>query len=217
LRNPWRYSFDRATGDLYIGDVGQDTVEEIDHQPGSSAGGENYGWSVMEGLNCFGTSNCPTYVPACRAPSLALPIHTYGRGTGCSVIGGCVYRGCAIPDLRGTYFYGDYCTARIFSFRYAKGALTEHRERTAELAPGLGAAINNISHIGEDARGEIHVVDYDGDIFKLVSRLPPAAVDVGYGLTGSYGQQPVLDACGLLNTGNTAEFRLRFAPRAPRP
>ena len=212
LRNPWRYCFDRLTGDLYIGDVGQNQVEEIDFQRGTSLGGENYGWKIMEGNNCFSTASCQSYAPTCNSASLTAPIHTYTHAQGCSVTGGCVYRGCAIPELRGTYFFGDYCTSAIWSLRYVNGAVTQFTTRTAELAPGGGLAINNISHFGEDARGEIYVVDLGGEIFKIVSRLQPAATDLGYGLPGSNGLQPRFDGCGLLKTGSFAEFRLRFGP-----
>jgi glucose/arabinose dehydrogenase len=213
LRNPWRYCFDRLTGDLYIGDVGQNNIEEIDFQPGTSAGGENYGWKVMEGNNCFSNAACLTYVPLCNDPSLVRPIHQYTHAQGCSVTGGCVYRGCAVPDLRGTYFFADYCSNQIWSFRYVGGVVTQFTTRTAELAPGGGLSINTITHFGEDARGEIHIVDHSGgEVFKIVSRAAPPAMDLGFGRVGSNGRTPTFDACGILNTGNSAEFRLRFAP-----
>src|SRR5205823_5851430 len=98
LRNPWRFSFDRATRDLWIADVGQDTYEEVDFQPAASHGGENYGWNIMEGAHCFGMSNCNTQ-------GLTLPIAEYQHTDGCSVIGGFVYRGQSSPGLRGTYLY----------------------------------------------------------------------------------------------------------------
>jgi len=102
IRNPWRFSFDSLTGDLYIGDVGQNAWEEIDFQPASSAGGENYGWRCMEGFNCTGNSGCD-----CNGTTLTPPIHEYGHNLGCSVTGGIVYRG-PINSLSGTYFFGDY-------------------------------------------------------------------------------------------------------------
>ncbi|HYT32045.1 MAG TPA: PQQ-dependent sugar dehydrogenase, partial [Thermoanaerobaculia bacterium] len=117
LRNPWRFSFDRMTGDLYIGDVGQDEREEIDVQPRASAGGENYGWKIMEGTRCGdgGSSGCPAGVPACHSPVFQLPIFEYDHSSGdCSVTGGYVYRGSAFPNLSGVYFYGDYCTGKLW-------------------------------------------------------------------------------------------------------
>ncbi|HJW13641.1 MAG TPA: PQQ-dependent sugar dehydrogenase, partial [Thermoanaerobaculia bacterium] len=115
LRNPWRFSFDRGTGDLYIADVGQSAREEIDFQPRASAGGENYGWKVMEGSLCGagGSSGCPAGVLSCNAPGFKSPLYEYGHAGsgGCTgtVIGGYVYRGAAYPALRGVYLYGDYC------------------------------------------------------------------------------------------------------------
>lgn len=167
LRNPWRMSFDRANGNLYIADVGQDKWEEIDFQPASSAGGENYGWRLMEGLHCY---NPPT---DCDPGGLVLPITDYSHANGCSITGGYVYRGCHIPDLRGTYFYADYCSGRIWSFHYDGSIMTDSMERTAELAPGNGMSIDNISSFGEDIEGELYILDLaDGEIYKIVPAEP---------------------------------------------
>ncbi len=167
LRNPWRMSFDRANGDLYIADVGQNAWEEIDFQPASSAGGENYGWRLMEGLHCY---NPPT---DCDPGGLVYPITDYSHANGCAITGGYVYRGCRIPDLRGTYFYGDYCSGRIWSFRYDGATMTDSTERTAELAPGNGMSIDNISSFGEDIEGELYILDLaDGEIYKIVPAEP---------------------------------------------
>jgi glucose/arabinose dehydrogenase len=212
LRNPWRWAFDRLTGDLYIGDVGQNAVEEIDFQPASSAGGENYGWKMMEGASCYSTTACPNYIPACNTAALSAPLYTYSHSSGCSVTGGVVYRGCAIPDLRGAYFFGDYCNNAIWSLRQVGGAVTDFRNRTAELAPGGGLTINSPVHFGEDARGEILIVDLGGEVFKIVPRLPAPAANLGNGLLGSNGLTPALDMCGLLHTGSSADLRLRFGP-----
>ena len=164
LRNPWRFSFDRMTGDLYIGDVGQNTYEEIDFQPATSVGGENYGWRLKEGDHCF---NPPIN---CDPGGLTNPIHEYTHGGTpfrCSVTGGYVYRGTAIPDFQGTYFFADFCSDQIWSFRYDGVTLTEFTDRTAELAPGGGLSIGNISSFGEDGMGELYIVDLDGEVFKL--------------------------------------------------
>jgi glucose/arabinose dehydrogenase len=169
LRNPWRNDFDRLTGDLYIADVGQNDWEEIDFQPASSTGGENYGWRCMEGAHCTGLSGCD-----CFDPELVLPIHEYDHGDGCSITGGLVYRGCEIPDLDGTYFFGDYCSARIWSFRYDGVSITDFVERTAELDPVGGPAITDITSFGEDAFGELYICSQDGNIFKIVPADPPA-------------------------------------------
>ncbi|MDX2170669.1 MAG: PQQ-dependent sugar dehydrogenase [Deltaproteobacteria bacterium] len=167
LRNPWRFSFDRATGDLYIADVGQDRFEEIDVQPAASHGGENYGWDIFEGNACFEPApfpTCPDQVP----PDFTPPLLTYGRSTGCSITGGFVYRGCALPDLQGEYFFSDYCTAFLRTFRLVDGVVTDLRDRTAELAPhGDTGAIATVSSFGEDAQGELYIADLGGQVFKI--------------------------------------------------
>jgi len=211
LRNPWRFSFDRANGDMYIGDVGQNSREEVSFQSGQSAGGENYGWKVMEGLNCYSTANC-TNPPTCNSPSLVLPIHQYATGSNCTVVGGYVYRGCAIPDLDGTYFFADYCSGRIWSFSYdGVNPIANFQERTAELRPSSGA-IGRITSFGEDARGELHIVGRNGSIYRVMAAGTPVATNLGFGTVGSNGEVPVFEVCGLLGVGLSAEFILRKAP-----
>jgi glucose/arabinose dehydrogenase len=164
FRNPWRFSFDRGNGDLFMADVGQNTYEEIDFQPATSTGGENYGWSLMEGSHCF---NPPG---DCDPGGLTYPIHEYthaGNPFRCSVTGGYVYRGNAIPDLQGTYFFADFCSDQIWSFRYDGATLTELTDRTNELAPGNGLSIENISSFGEDGTGELYILDLNGEVFKV--------------------------------------------------
>ena len=159
LRNPWRINFDRATGDLYIGDVGQSALEEVDVGQSSRRGGENYGWSVMEGTRCFKPAvGCPT-------TGLTLPVVEYGRSDGCSITGGVVYRGCRMPGYHGTYFYGDFCTGMIRSFRLVNGVATDQRDWTAALGRG---AIGSIVSFGVDADGEVHIVDHDGEVYRVV-------------------------------------------------
>lgn len=171
FRNPWRFSFDRATGDLYIADVGEHSWEEIDYQPAGSLGGENYGWRCMEGSNCTGLSGC-----TCNSPSLTLPIVEYPHAGGdCSITGGYVYRGCALPNLLGTYFYADFCTGTIRSFRYVGGTVTEAQDRTAQLTPSEGP-IGSISSFGEDAAGELYIVSLAGSIYKIVPLGPAGPV-----------------------------------------
>jgi glucose/arabinose dehydrogenase len=156
LRNPWRYSFDRLTGDLYIADVGQDTYEEVDFQPAASAGGENYGWRIMEGLHCYNPS------AGCDRSGLTLPIAEYSHGEGCSVTGGYVYRGANYPALQGQYFFADYCSGTIWSLqRDAAGQWT----RTERLAANLP-----ISSFGEDVHGELYVIDLGGAVYQLVAK-----------------------------------------------
>jgi hypothetical protein len=155
LRNPFRFSVDPPTGDLYVGDVGQSRVEEVDVLPGSRGGGENYGWNVMEGSECYQGSGCDR-------GGLTLPVYEYDHPAGCSVIGGIVYRGCRMPDLAGTYFFGDFCTGLVRSFRLASGQATDVRDWTASLR-----GIDSPTAFGRDADGEIYVVDYDGEVYRL--------------------------------------------------
>ncbi len=159
LRNPWRFSFDRANGDLYIGDVGQDTREEIDVATATSGAGKglNFGWNIMEGMICYGASTC-------NQAGLTLPVLDYTHADGCSVTGGFVYRGAAIPGLVGTYFYSDFCGGWIRSFKYAAGAATEQQEWST-LAPGGG-----VPSFGEDATGELYILSSNGGVYKVVAQ-----------------------------------------------
>ncbi|MBK9121408.1 MAG: PQQ-dependent sugar dehydrogenase [Phycisphaerales bacterium] len=169
LRNPWRPSFDRLTGDLYIADVGQASWEEVNFQPAESPGGENYGWRCREGAHNFNTSG------DCSQTPFTEPIHEYARGGNpfrCAITGGYVYRGCAIPDLRGTYFFGDFCSRQVWSFRYAGAFIPVAQDRTAELAPGGGLSIDSIVSFGEDARGELYIVKQGnlantGEVYRI--------------------------------------------------
>lgn len=157
LRNPWRFSFDRATGALFIADVGQGEREEINIQPAASPGGQNYGWRLMEGLICF--------VPGCSPAGLTLPALEYTHADGCSVTGGYVYRGRAVPIMAGHYFYADYCRGWVRSFRVTGGMPTDHRDWSAYVAPG-----GPISSFGEDARGELYIVEHgaNGAVYRIV-------------------------------------------------
>jgi glucose/arabinose dehydrogenase len=166
VRNPWRNSFDRLTGDFYIGDVGQNAWEEISFQPAASVGGENYGWRCMEGNHCTGLSGC-TCELGCAGGPLTCPIAEYSHGSGCSITGGYVYRGTAIPELDGMYFYADYCSNTIWSMKYL-GAPVVPTTRNLELAPGDSLTVNSITSFGEDASGEVYIVDQGGEIYKIV-------------------------------------------------
>lgn len=162
LRNPWRYSFDRINGDLYIADVGQNRFEEINFQAAGFAGGANYGWNVVEG-----NGHCYPSGSSCDPSPYVNPVHEYDHSQGCSVTGGYVYRGCKMPDLHGTYFYGDFCSGFVRTFRVVGGVATDHQDRTAELESS-GVSIDSISSFGEDARGELYIVDFGGEIFRIV-------------------------------------------------
>jgi glucose/arabinose dehydrogenase len=159
LRNPYRFSFDRSTGDLYIGDVGQNRQEEISVGLVARRGGENYGWNLTEGSLCY-----PSGGTGCDRTGLTLPVAEYSHADGCSVTGGQVYRGCRMPGYAGTYFYADYCTALVRSFRLQNGQATDARDWSAALGRGL----DNPTAFGTDADGEVYVVDYDGEIYKIV-------------------------------------------------
>jgi cysteine-rich repeat protein len=174
LRNPWRWSHDRGTGDLYIADVGQNAIEEVDVQPAASTGGENYGWDVFEGNACFEPTPPDTMCPS-PPTGFTFPVLTYTHSVGCSITGGYVYRGCTMPDLHGTYFYSDICTGFIKVFKGVSGGVAQNEDDlTAEVAPGGGLSIGGVSSFGEDARGEMYVVDYgggvagQGEVYKLV-------------------------------------------------
>lgn len=160
LRNPWRFSIDRANGDLYIGDVGQGALEEIDVGLASRRGGENYGWNTMEGTRCFSPQT------GCNTSNLTLPVTEYGRADGFSVTGGIVYRGCRMPGYAGHYFYADYGTGMIRSFRLDGGRAVDARDWTAALS-GSSRQIRNPSSFGTDADGEIYIVDYDGEVYRI--------------------------------------------------
>lgn len=156
LRNPWRFSFDRATGDLFIADVGQNLIEEINFQPADSRGGENYGWRVFEGTRRFSNEREPA--------GHVLPIFEYTHAEGCSVTGGYVYRGAALPELNGVYFFGDYCYGRIWATRRADGGAFQ----TVVFMPDTDLII---SSFGEDDAGELYLLDHgQGRVFQLVAR-----------------------------------------------
>src|SRR5215204_431875 len=152
VRNPWRFSFDRVTGDLWIGDVGSATYEEINYQPAASPGGENYGWDQMEGTTCRAEAGCDAFVA---------PVSGFDRDEGCVVTGGYVYRGTGLPQLEGVYLFADYCSGLVW------GLVRDRSDAWVRLGPvetGL-----RISSFGEDATGELYVVDIQGAIYRLVS------------------------------------------------
>jgi glucose/arabinose dehydrogenase len=154
LRNPWRMAFDRATGDLWIGDVGSSIYEEIDLVPAGSGGGLNFGWNAMEGFDCRDgdDADCADFVP---------PISGFDRDTGCVVTGGTVYRGAAVPALTGIYLFADYCGAGFWGLgRDAAGNW---------ITAGPILPDHRVVSFGEDAAGELYVVDLDGGISRIVA------------------------------------------------
>ncbi|MBL8746645.1 MAG: PQQ-dependent sugar dehydrogenase [Phycisphaerae bacterium] len=207
LRNPWRCSFDRLTGALYIGDVGQDSIEEHNFQSTSSAGGQNYGWRCYEGNNVTGLcGTLPTGV--------TFPFHTYTHALGISTTGGYVYRGCAIPAVYGQYFFADYGTARIWTYGGTSatanptGPLTE---RTADVSPPIGGgSIASVASFGEDAFGEMYIIRHStaaGEIFRIV---PPGNAitdcngnnvadcgEIALGLVNDCNANNLIDSCEI--------------------
>ncbi len=151
LRNPWRFSFDRETGDLWAADVGQNRYEEVDIiRPG-----RNYGWNVMEGSKCFRPTNCDTR-------GLEMPVAEYGRDGGCSVTGGYVYRGRRLPTLYGAYLYADFCSGKVWALRHDGAQVTEQM-----LIADTGLSI---SSFGEDPSGEVYVLTFEGAIHRFAAR-----------------------------------------------
>jgi glucose/arabinose dehydrogenase len=151
LRNPWRFSFDAATGDLWIGDVGQNAYEEVDHEPAGS-GGRNYGWNRREGLHAYGGGE--------RPDGAVDPVIEYSHDSGgCTVIGGFVYRGQRVRGLRGAYLYGDYCAGWVRAARVSGGKVAEQRD--------LGLDVNSLSSFGTDADGELYALSLGGDVYRI--------------------------------------------------
>ncbi len=154
VRNPWRFSFDREAGLLYVADVGQSALEEINVVPAGS-GGLNYGWNVMEGSRCYRPAE------GCTRTGLVVPVLEYGHAEGCSVTGGYVYRGSRIPALRGHYFYSDFCRGWIRSFRHQGGQALDPREWEV-------GDVDNVLSFGEDAAGELYVLSTNGRVYRIV-------------------------------------------------
>lgn len=154
LRNPWRFTFDRGTGAMFIGDVGQNALEEINFEP-AGEGGRNYGWRRMEASRCFDPAN------NCNDGTLILPILEYGRSDGCSVTGGYRYRGSGFPSINGRYFYGDFCSGKIWMATLGGNG---QWSSSVVLQPNA-----QITSFGEDERGELYVVSHGGTIFRITA------------------------------------------------
>ena len=154
VRNPWRFSFDRSTGDLWVADVGQDLYEEVTVLLAANGGGlgANLGWRLREGLHSFSGGEPPGHVD---------PVWEYGRDDGCSVTGGFVYRGTAIEDLHGAYVFGDYCTARLWALQFHEGEV-QFRDLGVEVPGG------SLASFGEDAQGELYTLSLNGAVARIV-------------------------------------------------
>ena len=192
LRNPFRFSFDRASGALWIGDVGEQAREEVDRQPAASPGGENYGWLPMEGTSCFIANpedlGCPAGTPLCFDPAYTLPLYDYSHAEGCAVIGGFVYAGAAIPSLRGHYVFGDFCNGNVWALD------PDTLQRTTLATAGFG-----MISFGEDRDGELYTA-VAGSVFRLTRSAPVPVL----GRTA-----PALAAASLLAAALLARRRLR--------
>ena len=151
LRNPWRFSFDRSTGSLLIGDVGQNTQEEVDYVPAERVCGNNFGWSAFEGTNRLNQDQ--------TAPNAVFPILTYPHDDGCSVTGGYVVRDRSLPALFGRYVYGDFCAGELRSFEPATPQARDDRS--------LGLTVPSLSSFGQDNEGHIYAVSLDGPVYRL--------------------------------------------------
>jgi glucose/arabinose dehydrogenase len=164
MRNPWRFSFD-TDGTLYIGDVGQNLWEEVDVAPAGSK--LNFGWNIMEGTHCFDADSGGTK-DSCDRSGLTLPVAEYPHDEGCSVTGGFVYRGKAMPELAGTYFYADYCTGLLRSFKWSPAGIRDHW--TWKAAIDHAGVLQQISSFGVDGDGELYIVELTGTIYQLVPK-----------------------------------------------
>ena len=160
VRNPWRFWFDAPSGDLYIADVGQNAWESVFVVSGTDTAAKNFGWNVVEGNHCFGGRTCDR-------TGFTPPVADYSHDEGCSITGGVTYRGAALPALAGRYFYADFCTGLLRSFRWTSpGVVREHWDWKAALDPT--GVVTQVSSFGVDHAGEVYLVTLTGTIFKLV-------------------------------------------------
>jgi hypothetical protein len=225
LREPWRFSFDRLTGDLYLGDVGQATREEVNYlafevYSDPNARDLNFGWRCLEGTQCTGLSGC-----TCASPELAAPLEEFDHTISCAVIGGYIYRGCAIPSLRGTYFYAGFCygaPSRLFAFRHEDGIKGPTIELTTLLQPDGPQSISQVTSFGEDANGEIYICDRDGEIHKIVPKSItdcnengiPDGCDITSGTSADLNNDGIPDECAGLSFPRRNEI-LRLLTQGP--
>jgi len=213
LRNHWRNSFDRATGDLWIADVGQSAREEVNLVRAGQGSGWNFGWRCMEGSRCTGLSGC-----TCNSATLRMPIIEYGHDAataigpttllGCSITGGHVYRGAAIPCLNGYYFFTDYCTANIHTFRAGPNGEVLDLVSRGQMNPA-GQAITNVVSFGEDNAANMYIVDQTGgEVYRVIStgftgadcngNQQPDACDIRLGVSADSNANGIPDSCEVI-------------------
>jgi len=164
LRNPWRFAFDRATGDLFIGDVGQNLWEYVHVVTHGDTRVHNFGWNIVEGTHCF-DPDPGAGKAACDTSGLTLAVVEYPHEQGCSITGGRVYRGKAVTALTGRYFYADFCTGLLRSFVWQDGAVREHWDWKSAIDPE--GVLAQVSSFGEDADGELYIVSLAGAIYRF--------------------------------------------------
>ena len=179
LRNPWRFTFDKKTGDMFIGDVGQNNWEEINFESKDSNGGLNFGWKILEGTHCYPNDN-----NKCDKDGMIPPLFEYpndanylktiigfkqSKSTGCSVTGGYIYRGNNFPELYGRYFFGDYCTGKVWSIDKRKKNF-DFVDHTQELLQNMNKKQFYLSSFGQDDNGELYLIDYNGELYSITNR-----------------------------------------------
>ncbi len=160
LRNPWRFSFDRSNGDMWLADVGQNAWEEVNYQPANSVGGQNYGWSMMEGAHCYSANNCPLNTAPCNSSAYTNPIFEYSHSSvtgGASIVGGYVYRGCELPGLQGYYLCADTYSQNLWTV-LPNGVSTK-----------FSTNVGNIISFGEDEFGELYLASFDNNIYRVIA------------------------------------------------
>ncbi len=201
LRNPWRFSFDRESGDLWIGDVGQDRYEEIDYQPAATGAGVNYGWRRMEGMHC--------YDAGCSTDGLTLPVFEYDHSLGCSVTGGYLYRGKRWPSLRGWYIFADYCSGNIWALQLQQSSVA------SQIVTRTGFSITSF---GEDEQGELYFADAKGGgIYQLAAGSPSATAGGVVNAASFSGQATAGSLASLFGTGLTTVNGALTAAQFPLP
>ncbi|MFT7671338.1 MAG: glucose/arabinose dehydrogenase [Planctomycetota bacterium] len=208
MRNPWRFSFDRLTGDMWIGDVGQVQREEVDFEAAGDAGGNNYGWRCMEGTNCTGLSGC-----TCNAAGLVLPVDEYSHAGGrCSITGGYRYRGANMPNFFGRYFFADFCSDDIWSFDFDGTSISDKVNHETDIA--IPGAVS-ITSFGEDDNGELYICDSSGgQIWLIEEECNTGTTNYCTGGLNSSGGSASIGVAGTSNIGDN-NFSLTVSGAVP--
>ena len=203
LRNPWRFSFDRSTGDLFIADVGQNRLEEVDFEPAGGSGGVNYGWDCFEANDpsSLPPSSCTTMATCAPSSLFTFPVHQYDHsGSRCSITGGFIYRGVQSPTLNGHYFFADFCSSDIYSLTTPDGGTTWNLNSFGQVVAGLSPTT-----FGEDSAGEVYVTGFNGNLYRIAEVVPPS----GCPTTPASGcLAPGKATINLKNPGDTSKNKL---------